>query len=67
MRVGISSLRRNGNTPAVNGNRPGTFSSSIQRKRSPALWYFGSAIFGIRVPDRLSRYSGTRYSLSRTV
>ena len=66
MRVGSSFSRLNGNTPAVNGNAPGTFSRSSQRRISPWSSKRGSATFGILVPESEVVVSRVRISRSRT-
>src|SRR6476469_2082396 len=50
MRVGSSPWRFSSNTPAVNGNSPGTPSCNCHRRISPQSLYLGSTTFGMRVP-----------------
>ncbi len=51
MRVGSSFSRLNANTPAVNGNEPGTFSSISHLSCSPWSSYRGSTTLRIGVPE----------------
>ena len=60
MRAGASPSRLNGNTPAVNGKRPGTFSARRNRTSSASSWVRGSATRGTGVPDSVLRVC-TRY------
>jgi hypothetical protein len=67
MRAGASPARLNGKTPAVYGKAPGRFSRRRKRSSSAASCVRGSATRGTLVPDRVSRASGVRISLPRTV
>ena len=51
IRAGSSPSRLNGNTPAVNGKRPGRFSDRSHRVRSPRSLNRGNATRGTLVPD----------------
>src|SRR3546814_1361107 len=66
MRVGSSFCRFSGNTPAVYGNSPGTFSVSCQRRMSPQSLYSGKEILGILSLESDLLLSGCRISFPRT-
>ena len=65
MRVGSSFSRLNANTPPVNGNEPGTFSSISHLSSSPWSSKRGSTTLRISVPDSDLLVSAVRISLSR--